>query len=34
MKLCPECGDIFEPEDVMDGLCPWDDSVLVEEDDE
>ncbi len=34
MKLCPECGDTFEPGDADDGLCPWDDSVLVEDDED
>lgn len=26
--ICPECGDVFEPGDANDGLCPWDDSRL------
>lgn len=30
-SVCPECGDTFQPGDADDGLCPWDDSVLVEE---
>ena len=32
MKVCPECGDTFKPGDADDGLCPWDDSVLQDED--
>ncbi len=28
--MCPECGDVFEPGDADDGVCPWDDAVLEE----
>lgn len=31
--ICETCDDTFDPGDADDGLCPWDDTVLIKETD-